>query len=101
MYGPSVYDIPALTWVAIQITGAALSVVGCVIAARIGALMALVGGMVSGAMYSALAVLAAEAPAGTLIVSGASYITAPVSFMGALLAARFLLRGRNDGKGNC
>ena len=101
LYGPSVYEIPALMWVVVQAASAGISVAGCVIGGRPGAGLALVGGLVSGAMYSALAVLASEASTGTLLVAGASYITAPISFLGALLAARHIRRGRDDGTGTC
>jgi hypothetical protein len=99
LYGPSVYEFPALAWVSVQLGGSFLALAGSIITARLGAVMAVIGGLISGTMYSALAVMASEAASGTLLVAGASYTFAPVSFIGALLALRFLLRGRDDGEG--
>jgi hypothetical protein len=96
LYGPSVYAFPALAWVAVQFLGAFIAVFGNVIRGAVGAWLAMIGGAVCGLMYSALAVLAAEAASGTLLVAGASYTHAPVSFLGAFLALRHLMRGQDD-----
>ena len=96
LYGPSVYAFPALAWVAIQLSGAGLSVLGTILGGKFGAGLTCIGGVISGIMYSALAVMASEAAEATLLRSGAMFSYAPISFLGAGLAFLHVIGGKNE-----
>lgn len=90
LYGPAVYTMPALAWVAIQIASSVAVVVGAYLRGVFGAWLIVFGGVVGFSMYSAFAVLAQRATQGTLVQGATTFVCAPASFVVVLLAIRYL-----------
>lgn len=90
LYGPAVYTLPALAWVALQIASSALVVIGAYRKGIIGAWLIITGGSVGFCMYSAFAVLAQRATQGALVQGATTFVCAPASLIVVLLAIGYL-----------
>ena len=95
LYGEAVYEVPALVWVAIQLVGALTAASGAAVGGRGGAWVCLLGATITALLFSAFAVMGANAGAtGTLLVAGCAFVMAPSAVASALLSIQYL-RGRN------
>jgi len=90
LYGPAVYTMPALAWVALQIGSSVAVILGAYMRGTFGAWLIILGGIVGFSMYSAFAVLAQRATQGTLVQGATTFVCAPASFVVILLAIRYL-----------
>ncbi len=73
-YGAAIYEIPALTWVGIQLGGSLCGVFGAVFNYRP---MLFIGGMMATTMYLSFATLGLSASDGILLVTSSLYIGVP------------------------
>ena len=84
-YGAAIYEIPALTWVLIQLCGSLCGVAGAVFGSR---LMLFLGGAMATAMYFSFAVLGLSASDGILLVTSSLYIGFPAGLFTIYRAVR-------------
>ncbi len=73
-YGAAVYTFPALAWCAIQLTGALGAGLGYYFRLRF---TAIVGCVISGAVFAAFGALAAKASDGILLNTASLYVAVP------------------------
>lgn len=97
LYGPMVYEIPALAWVSVQGAGALVALIGSIVKGMFGAWMVAIGAGVSAVLYAAFAIMARQAEHGTLVASGSTYVTAPLALACAIVAITHIARCRHDG----
>jgi len=90
LYGARVHAVPALLWVTIQLTTSVLAAGGAAFGGRLGALACLIGSAGVGGLFAMFAALAMDAPQGTLLAAGCTFVMAPSSALSALFAARHL-----------
>ena len=81
LYGPAVYEIPALVWAAGQVGSHGLIILGLAIWGRIGMGAVMAGGVLAAVFHSFLAYFGSLASQGTLVHAASIYLTAPASML--------------------
>ena len=84
-YGEAIYQIPAINWAAIQLTGALCGVIGAIWAVRS---LLFIGGAMASTMYLAFATLGLSASDGILLVTSSLYIGVPAGLFTMYRAVR-------------
>ena len=84
-YGAAIYEIPALTWVAIQFAGAMAGVVGAIWCFRS---LLFVAGLMCFGLFMTFAVLGLSASDGILLVTSSLYIGVPAGLFTMWRAVR-------------
>lgn len=96
LYGAAVYAVPALVWVAIQLSSTIMAAIGAAIGGKSGAWVCMFGAAVAGLLFAALAVMGTNAGAtGTLVVSGCAFVMSPLSMASFLICVGYL-RGSDE-----
>ena len=93
LYGPAVYAIPALAWVAVQLLGSLMAAAGAIKGGYLGAWICVAGSAVSTVLHATFAVLSQMAEHGTLLSAGSVFLTTPLSAASGMIALRYALRG--------
>lgn len=75
VYGPAVYAVPALVWVAAQVGGEGIAAVGGYIGGRIGAAMMVFGSSVVLPFYGFLGAAASMTGQGVIVTAACLYVT--------------------------
>jgi len=91
MYGPAVYAVPAVVWIAVQFSFGAIAALGCWMRWR---MVAGVAGMGTTVLLAFFAVASLQAEAGTLLTAGTLGWLAPLSALGSIIC----LTGARDGR---
>jgi hypothetical protein len=94
LYGAAVYEIPALTWVSVQIIVHGTACLGAMLRGRVGAWMLLAGSFCAGFLHATFVVMAQEAPHGTLLSAGALWLGVMLSTASFGVALCSIVRGR-------
>lgn len=84
IYGPAVYAMPALGWVALQVGGSALALLGSFFSGRKRAVLFLIGGIMSGLLYAAFTSMAASAAQGSVLEAGGRWFATPICIATAM-----------------
>lgn len=80
LYGPAVYNFPALAWCGVQFLGAAVAAFGA--CSRRPIVMA-IGACLSAVVYSGFAAMAAGAAQGTIVQAASMWVGMPLSVASA------------------
>jgi hypothetical protein len=94
LYGPAVYAVPAVYWVAAQITGAGVSICGALIGGRRGAWLLVAGGCISIPFFALLAAASSMAGQGIIVNAGAVWLVLPFSIISTIAGVGGLKGGR-------
>ena len=94
LYGPAVYAIPALYWVAAQIGGALVSLFGALRGGRWGAVLLVIGGCISIPFFALLAAASSMAGQGVIVNAGAVWIVLPFTILSLIAGIGGLRSGR-------
>lgn len=71
LYGPAVYEIPAVAWAGAQVGSALVCIIGAMVWGRAGMWALIIGGAMSLAFYGSLAALASYTSSGLIAQAGA------------------------------
>ncbi len=101
-YGEHVYAVPALTWAAVQLSGAGLGLAGAVMVAahvrywRLGAFICGLGNVILASLFLVFAVLARDAPEGLLVFAMSKNPGLMIAGTAAVIAWRLLIWGDEE-----